>query len=367
MSRSFEISSSSGAYGVLIGTGLVGPLLARHEDAFHLVDQRLIDLVDLPRSRLLGVEATEQGKSLENLPAVFAGLRRLGADRSATLIAIGGGVIQDIATLVASLYMRGVPWSYLPTTLLGMVDSCIGGKSSINVASYKNLIGNFYPPREIHIDVNFARSLSAEQVTAGLMEAAKICYARSWDEFQAYLGESPAAPMDPARMMAIIERSLRNKKWFIEVDEFDRNERLLLNFGHTFGHAIESASNFAVSHGIAVGIGMIVAVELALSRDALTPVGKQRAQSLVAHVQSLLEALSGTLQAPAALSLTDLLEHFENDKKHRGAMFRTVGPQHDGSLHLLSMPKEAASRAAFRKAYQAAFVRIGWSGVLRDA
>jgi len=367
MPNSFEIASSSGNYGVTVGVGLFQNAARAHKDAIYLVDSFLAPSLGVAEDRLISIVATEQQKSLECMPQTFARLRELGANRSTYLIAVGGGVIQDIATLVASLYMRGLPWSYLPTTLLGMVDSCIGGKSSINVAGYKNLIGNFHPPKDIFVDVEFSRTLTREQIVGGLMEAAKIGYARGQADFDAYLTESPSASMSPQQIEAVSLRSLSTKKWFIEIDEFDQKERLLLNFGHTFGHAIEAGTSFGVSHGVAIGIGMIVAVNLALSRSWLSPTGQRNTLALVKHVKDMLGAIAGEILMPQKIELDKLLDKFDSDKKHRSDRFQIVCPCADGRLELVPMDKDAESRHDIQSAFHNAFVQIGWSDlVVRD-
>ncbi len=163
---------------------------------------------------------------------------------------------------MASVYMRGLQWAYIPTTLLAMCDSCIGGKSSINVGPYKNLVGTFHPPAAIMIDPGLVSTLSLEQTVSGLVEACKICYCRGTAAFQEYLDLKPSPSMTEGQIEQAVLLSLSSKKWFIEIDEFDRAQRLLLNFGHTFGHAIEGASHFRISHGIAVGVGMLCAIRL---------------------------------------------------------------------------------------------------------
>lgn len=178
MPASFDIASASGSYRVTVGTGLLADALRTHAEAIILIDERLAHVLPADAARVIRVAATEDNKSLEQSAPIITRLRKLGANRRTHLLAIGGGIIQDISAFAASIYMRGIPWSYLPTTLLGMVDSCIGGKSSINVYGYKNLIGNFYPPAEIVIDLDFLKSLNVDQMVGGLCEAAKICYAR---------------------------------------------------------------------------------------------------------------------------------------------------------------------------------------------
>jgi 3-dehydroquinate synthase len=285
-------------------------------------------------------------------------LRELGAHRKTHLLAIGGGIIQDVATFLASIYMRGIPWSYLPSTLLGMVDSCVGGKSSINVYGYKNLIGNFYPPTEVIIDLDFLRTLNAEQMIGGLFEAAKICYARSPEAFADYLADSPAVKMFPDQAERIIIRSLRSKQWFIEIDEFDQKERLLLNFGHTFGHALEAGTEFRISHGIGVGIGMVVAEEFAKQQAQLNSAGVASIGRMTDHVEALLKELPNLEKELRGLDLGVIADKFDNDKKHLADQYRIVVPKENGALALIQVPRSEQGRANIKEAYRTAIERI---------
>ncbi|MBM4221030.1 MAG: 3-dehydroquinate synthase, partial [Gammaproteobacteria bacterium] len=309
--------------------------------------------------RVVKVTASEEAKSLERMAEVVASLRRLGAHRRTHLVAIGGGVVQDIATFSASIYMRGISWTYMPTTLLGMADSCIGGKSSINVLGYKNLVGNFYPPKDVLIDVDFTKTLSKEMLVGGLFEAGKICYARNYEAFLGYLAEVPDIRF--SSLQRIILRALQTKKWFIETDEFDQKERLLLNFGHTFGHAIEAGTDYAVSHGIAVGLGMMVAVEYANDQSWLSATGKEHASVLAAHVRDMIGDGNGCIvKPPAVVDLVRVMEKFENDKKHLADAYRIVCPRHDGALELIAVPKTDSTRAGVAAAYRRALSNLAW-------
>ena len=358
MPEFFEISASSGRYRVMVGSGLILDALRQNADAIILIDDRLVGAMPSSERKAIHVTATEGNKSLEQAAPIVAKLRELGAHRRTPLLAIGGGIIQDIATFVASIYMRGIPWSYLPTTLLGMVDSCVGGKSSINVYGYKNLVGNFYPPTEVIIDLDFLRSLNAEQMIGGLCEAAKICYARSAEEFAAYLADAPAVNMAPVQAERIVIRSLRCKQWFIEVDEFDQKERLLLNFGHTFGHALEAGTEFRISHGVAVGIGMVVAEEYAKQQALLEPTGAECVKRLTGHVELLLEELPQLADELRSLNIDLITEKFDNDKKHLSDQYRIVVPKGNGMLELVTVARTGQGGATIKNAYRAAFERL---------
>ncbi len=364
MQNSFEVVASSGRYKVTVDSGLFKKVILDYPNAIYLVDERLSSLLPLSISRKIVVEATEGNKSLERMPEIILKLRELGADRTSHLIAIGGGVIQDIATFAASVYMRGITWSYMPTTLLGMADSCIGGKSSINVLGYKNLVGNFYPPAEVLVDIDFVETLDAEKIVGGLYEAAKICYANSYQTFLDYLAEQPAAKMSPDCAKRVILRALLTKKWFIETDEFDQKERLLLNFGHTFGHAIEAGTDFEVTHGIAVGVGMLVAVDYSKRQGWLSQTGIERADLLVSHIKRLLDDGENTaIRSPATIRLDLVMEKFNNDKKHRADFYRMVCPRAEGNLELVSEVRGDDTRKNIIQAYESALSSIGWGYV----
>jgi 3-dehydroquinate synthase len=214
----------------------------------------------LPESKKISIEVNEKNKSLSMAEQIIQKMVIAKCNKDTHLIAIGGGAIQDLATLVASLYMRGIKWSYVPTTLMSMLDSCIGGKSSINAGNYKNILGNIYPPKYIYINSRFTNTLSKVEIASGLAEAGKICFAKSEYTFNQFLYLLRSKTNNDLIYEKLAEISLNAKKWFIEIDEFDRKERKLLNFGHTFGHALEAASTFKVPHGIAILIGMKAAL-----------------------------------------------------------------------------------------------------------
>ena len=361
MQKSFEISSSLGSYRVEVGTGLLMRTLEAYPNAIIICDKNLSHYFLETSAQPIYIEAIEAKKSLEAAPELIIALRHRNANRNTHLIVIGGGIIQDISTLAASIYMRGITWTYLPSTMLGMVDSCIGGKSSINVGGYKNLVGNFFPPKEILIDTAFITTLDAEMMIGGLFEAAKICYARSFDDFKEYCSSKPGYPLPAENAEAVILKSLMTKKWFIEVDEFDNNERLLLNFGHTFGHAMEAATNFGVSHGIGVGVGMLIAINYAKRRGELNEIGLERTSELAYHITEMLgRGLTSIITSPPPVNIDQVLEKFAHDKKHRTDGYRVVIPRGDGSLALIPQSRSDDVHADIRRAYRETLVALGW-------
>lgn len=352
MSDYFKVVASTGEYAVHIGRGVLDSKIRDLSQQVIICDQFFASAYHAQGLKVISVEAVETSKSLDQMSEVIIALRNLGANRNTTALAIGGGVIQDIATFVASVYMRGLKWNYLPTTLLGMVDSCIGGKSSINVGKYKNLIGNFYPPENIFIDLQFMDTLSAEQRIAGLCEAIKICFAHTGEAFERYITLNPNAASPPEIFQELIRLSLTTKRWFIEIDEHDHKERQLLNFGHTFGHAIEGAANFSIPHGIAVGMGMLAAIECArLNGHFASP--PARVTLLANNITTLLATIADPALWTSQIAVDELMDHFNADKKHTGRHYVVIVPDAAGRLIRLELEKNATNRdlifSAFRK------------------
>lgn len=217
------------------------------------------------------IEALETNKEYSNLTRYYKFLIENNFKRSDFLVTIGGGVLQDISGFIASTLYRGIKWIFIPTTLLAQADSCIGSKTSINFDDSKNLIGSFYPPDAIYIDVAFCKTLAQEYFNSGLGEIIKfhlLSDQKGYKRLRQYL-RSPHL-IQGKSFKDIIWSNLEIKKSYFEGDEFDTHRRNLLNYGHCFGHALESASDFAVSHGEAVLIGMGFANLLSLKRGLMS-------------------------------------------------------------------------------------------------
>jgi 3-dehydroquinate synthase len=240
----------------------------KFENSYFLVDQIIKNQIELIDDRCVVITAVESKKTLSTVEDVMVELSSKGMTKNNELVVIGGGYAQDIGTLVASLYMRGVKWIYIPTTLAAMGDSCIGGKSSINAGDIKNLVGNFYPPTEVLVDPSFVNTLPKLEIIAGFSEIIKICFAKSFETFSAcdQLVTRWQNDGDLETITEVIQLSLFSKRYFVEEDEFDAGIRKLLNFGHSFGHALESASDYKIPHGVAVLLGMIAASQHPLSK-----------------------------------------------------------------------------------------------------
>jgi 3-dehydroquinate synthase len=356
VSASFEIQSSTGSYRVSIENGLFAGTIAALPGRLFIADEYFGAALKARGVDAITLESAETVKSLDAMPVVITEMRRRGANRQTELVAIGGGIVQDVAAFVASVFMRGIRWKYVPTTVLAMSDSCIGGKSSINVGPYKNLIGTFHPPTEILIDPSLADTLTPEQRAGGLIEAAKICYCRGARAFAEYLAMAPGALMDGAALEPVVTASLMAKKWFIETDEFDQGERLLLNFGHTFGHALEGATHFRIAHGIGVAVGILCALEF---RKAMGNPENLRVGELEGHMRLLLGAAAGLRTELECVSVADVVERFEADKKHSATHYTLILPGADGEIALTRHERSAAMRERVGAAVEAAIGKLG--------
>lgn len=217
-------------------------------------------------------DAIEENKSLEKVAEIYDYLTKCQAKRNLTIICIGGGITQDVTGFVASTLYRGVRWIFVPTTFLAQTDSCIGSKTSLNFKSFKNLIGTFYPPAQIYIHTKFLNTLSRNDFYSGIGETIKLQLMKEKypKDINAVIDVVERCKSDTDFTLGLIRDNLEVKVGYMEDDEFDRGRRNLLNYGHSFGHAIETASAYYVPHGIAVNIGMIFANALSMRRGMLS-------------------------------------------------------------------------------------------------
>ena len=208
-------------------------------------------------SRIIAINNTEKTKNIRNFSTVLEKLIELKANKNTHLIGIGGGEITDLTGFIASIYMRGITVSFIPTTLLAMVDASIGGKNALNFENIKNIIGTIYQPQNIFIDLDFLKSLPQMQILSGFAEILKIGFL-----FDKNLLDNCIENFDEIiKQKMIIQKCIEHKLRIVEEDEFDNGKRKLLNFGHTVGHILELEYN--LSHGEAVAYGMIFEVKLA--------------------------------------------------------------------------------------------------------
>ena len=261
---------------------------------------------------IVTVKQGEQSKNIDNYQLVMKTLIEHGFTRTDCLVSIGGGVVGDLGGFISSTYMRGIDFYNIPTTLLSQVDSSIGGKTAIDYNGIKNIIGSFYTPKCVLIDPNTLKTLDKRQLHAGLVEAIKMACTCSSSLFE-IISKSKNLEND---IDEIIFQSLQIKQKIVEEDLEEKGLRRVLNFGHTLGHIIESASNYNLLHGECVGIGM-----LSFSSD------KARKQ-----IKKILKKYN--LPTSYDLSLKDIEDYLIHDKKKTGDYIWIVSVENIGSYDL---------------------------------
>ena len=277
------------------------------------------------------IEATEQAKSFDQIGKYIEFLVANKIRRGHTLVAIGGGVIQDIVCFISSVFLRGLDWVLIPTTLLAQADSCIGSKSSINVGDSKNILGTFNPPKEILISTHFLDTLNEDEIKSGIGEILKLYAVCGENKFNELSEDYPFLIKNREILLKYIYNSLCLKKNFIEKDEFDRSSRLVLNYGHSFGHAIETATHFKIPHGIAVSMGChfanYVAWKLKLNNG---DVFKNMSLSLISNFEKFIKT---------GFDFKLFLESLLKDKKNVGEHLVLILPNNENNIVLTKVEK----------------------------
>lgn len=276
------------------------------------------NLHDFKNSQVLLPDG-ESHKTLGVLDQIFTGMLESGCDRRTTLIALGGGVVGDMGGFAAASYQRGINFIQVPTTLLSMVDSSVGGKTGVNHPLGKNMIGAFHQPQCVIIDTNTLGTLNDRELSAGLAEVIKYGLIRD-TEFLAWLTDNMSLLMarDPEALAYAIYRSCQHKAEVVADDEREQGQRALLNLGHTFGHAIESGMGYGNwLHGEAVAAGTVMAAELSQKMGWLQ-------QDEVEQIKQLLASANLPIEPPASLSVAEYQKYMSRDKKVQDGVMNLV-------------------------------------------
>ena len=276
------------------------------------------ELITFPRG--------EASKHLGTVAELASRLAQLGLDRKDALIALGGGVTGDITGFLAAIYMRGIPFVQIPTTLLAQVDSSVGGKTGVDIPEGKNLVGAFYQPRYVYIDSSVLMSLPVAELLNGLAEVIK--YGVIYDAgFFRFLAEQRQAILarDLGVLEEVIARCCEIKGAVVAADEREADLRRILNFGHTLGHAVEAASNYTLAHGLAVGLGMVAACRLAAGKGIFL-------QDQAEAVCRLIADYGLPTEIPAEFSTGKIKSFLKTDKKTVGGRPFFVLPTEIGKV-----------------------------------
>jgi 3-dehydroquinate synthase len=305
---------------------------------------RVAPLVEALRARLPNVKrfdlrAGEACKTLAEIERTTEWLAEQGYDRRGAIVGVGGGAATDHAGFAAAVYLRGVRFALVPTTLLAMVDASVGGKTAVDLPAGKNLVGAFHQPSAVVADLGFLDTLPAREVRAGLAEVVKCGFIA--DAPLLTLLETAPAHKDDGKLpietaAELVARAVRVKAEVVAEDETEGGRRAILNFGHTVGHALESASGYGLLHGEAVGLGMLAALSLGEARGLGTP-------ALTARATALLARLGLPVDLRPRLS-AEVLARVTVDKKRRGGAIKFVFVPSAGETKLVDVsPDEIAA------------------------
>jgi shikimate kinase / 3-dehydroquinate synthase len=346
LSGIFRLEAMGGGYDVIVNRGLLPRLHSELEERklgapFVVVsDAHVAPLYARPILEALAktgavssivIEAGEAAKSLRTVESIYSDLFDVKMERRGTVLALGGGVVTDIAGFAAATFLRGIPWVALPTSLLGMVDAAIGGKTAVDLPQGKNLVGSFYPPALVLADLDTLATLPKTELRMGMAEVVKA--AMVGDSKLLGKVEQLNGKLDPEKLDGIVRRAGRVKIRVVEEDPYERHgPREALNFGHTIGHALEAWSDYKIAHGEAVAIGMVAESKLSEKIGIAEP-----------GLSETLSALLRTLDLPVRYEAPaeKILEHIAADKKRRGGRIKWALPIAAGKVRVgLEVPEE---------------------------
>ncbi len=332
--QTIRVDTPSAKYDVVTGSGLLETLAHRIERVAGQLPRRVFVLTSGPVWALwsetflasfleapivLFLEPGEKFKTLGSAERLLREMARAGGDRGSLLIAFGGGIVGDVGGFLAAIYMRGISYIQVPTTLLAQVDSSVGGKTGVNLPEGKNLVGSFHHPLAVFADIGVLATLPDRELRAGLMESVKAGMIRDRTLVR-FMEEhvDEVLARDPKALEKVIAASIRMKAGVVNRDERENGLRMILNLGHTVGHALEQATGYKILlHGEAVGWGMIAALYLARKRGTITSGQFERLEQLI-HLYGPLPPLK--LKAKKVAAATG------GDKKNRDGVRRFVLP-----------------------------------------
>ena len=293
------------------------------------IDRHYHSLIEPYDHVLIGLG--EASKTLLTLDTIYRRFIELGVDRSCFVLAIGGGIVTDVAGFAASTFMRGLEFGFISTSLLGQVDASVGGKNGVNVEGYKNMVGTFTQPKFVICDVDLLRTLSPREFRTGLAEIIKAAVIADAELFEMLeQADFSTLQRDSDTLREMVYRAIKVKADIVERDERESGDRRLLNLGHTLAHAIEKSSS-KFNHGEAVAVGLAMIAEVAANRDMLAVADKER-------IVALLERAGFALEPP--VEVRTLLKAVKRDKKAEGDSIHVVFPLGVGHCCVEKMPIE---------------------------
>lgn len=337
MEKAISISSRLYDYKVHFITDFVDKLQEFQDNTTYVIDKNVYQLYkgklsDIDRTKVYYMEPFENKKNMETVLDIIGFWHKLGVRKNWKVICIGGGITQDVTTIASNLFLRNVDWYFFPTTLLAMCDSCIGGKCGINFGEFKNQIGVFYPPKEIYIDIAFLNTLSAADYINGWGEILKFSLTDGKKFYERIKQEDNYIPC--RKIEHFICEGLEVKKKIIEADEFEADLRRVLNYGHTFGHALEAYTHNEIPHGKGVIWGIDVVNYIAVQEKLISKEYYREIKDLIRRA-FLPEKIE--ISKPETL-----FEIIKTDKKVRNNIVNLAVL--DGESHLIIHPMKIDER-----------------------
>jgi 3-dehydroquinate synthase len=294
------------------------------------------------------IKAIEKNKDIQTVLRVCDFLNNNQANRGSMLFVIGGGIVQDIGAFAAAMLKRGIPWTYVPTTLLSQGDSCLGGKTAVNHSNTKNLLGLFSAPRKVLIDSSFSKTLDFRDRMSGGGEIFRLLITggnSSFDLFERYVDEFIDGSIEVTQKL--VAASLQVKKRIVENDEFELDIRKSMNYGHSIGHAIEALSNYQIPHGVGVAIGILVENRIAVNRGMLSPSEEKRMYIVGKKIIP-----DDTWQIFSRLDISKILPLLASDKKVEGAILKLATLHSIGEMVFVDLSLDEKGLFEVEKAFK---------------
>lgn len=352
----FIVKSSPRPYQVIFFSGdgagqrLSNEILS-HTAPLLLVDKNIYNLYLKGKVGIEGiptflVDAIEEKKGIETVLKIIDFLEINKATKSSMLYVVGGGIMQDLGAFSGYIYKRGIPWVYVPTTLLGQGDSSVGGKTALNHKSTKNLLALFSAPRKIITDTGFLKTLPQEDWFSGIGEIFRLCITGGRDFLNVFSKEINAfLKGDIEATSRLIASSLSAKKAIVEFDEFELDLRRSMNYGHSFGHALEALTNYQISHGIGVAIGILVENEIAFKRGLLSEADRNELLNLGSKIIP-----PGAMAQFKNANLDGIIELLRRDKKAEGTILKLATLEAIGQMRFIDFSLDQSGESELRSA-----------------
>ncbi len=322
------------------------------DNSCYLIDRSVFEKFNLQlyfndKNNLILIDANEGNKTAEYSLNLIENLIDKRINKNSKLIAIGGGIVQDIVSFTASILFRGLEWIFIPTTLLAQADSCIGGKSSINFKNIKNLLGTFNPPEKILLYYEFLNGLHIADIKSGIGEILHYYFYSDSKFISDIVSNYDKLILERNLLISHIKESLVIKKELVELDEFDKGKRRLFNYGHTFGHAIEALTSYKINHGQAVTIGMDLANYISLCLGFIsTKEYKEMEQILKINFPEFIFPIN---------EFEKYIDLLKKDKKNTNQSLTCILTNGIGNLFLHELPLENENREIIKRYFKKKF------------